>query len=175
MSNILPYLETLAPAMVISTTVSVITSSTILITTWFVNKITQKSLLALETKGKTPKGLAFLINKTVKFAIYGIGIMTALDKLGIQITPILASLGVGGLAVSFAMKDSLTNIISGVMLMLYRPFSIDDYIEFKTSSKDFEGKIISIDLRYTTLETDDNKTLVPNSIIVSTPIVIIKK
>lgn len=145
-----------------------------LMATWFINKTIQKSFRMVTQKRNLPQGISFLIGKTIKFIIYSVGAITALKTINIEITPILASLGVGGLAVSFALKDALGNIISGVMVMLYRPFSVGDYIEFKTSSKEFGGKITGIDLRYTTLETESNKTLVPNSVIVSTPVVVKK-
>lgn len=147
---------------------------TTLMATWFINKTVQKSFNVIVQLRHLPQGLSFLISKIIKFIIYSVGTITTLKTINIEITPILASLGVGGLAVSFALKDALGNIISGIMVMLYRPFSIGDHIEFKTSSKDFNGKITGIDLRYTTLETEGNKTLVPNSVIVSTPVVVKK-
>lgn len=147
----------------------------ILLATWVVNKIIQTSLNAIEKKGDIPTELFYLIRKIIKVVIYIIGLITALDHMDARVDTILTSLGVGGLAIGFALKDSLTNIISGIIIIAYRPFSIGDYIKIQLVSGHFEeGKVIAINFRYVTMEVNNNRTIIPNYTIVSTPIVVSK-
>ena len=147
---------------------------TILIVTKVISSIIQRPLVALEKKGAVPPELAILINKTIKIIIYAIGLVTALAQLGIDISTILTSLGIGGLALSFALKDALTNIISGVIIIAYRPFVIGNHISLKPSSSGSlcEGKVTGINFRYVTIQSLDNKIFIPNSIAASTPVVV---
>ena len=78
----------------------------------------------------------------------------------------MASLGLTGFAVGFALKDSISNLLSGVLILIHRPFSVGDTIKVKT----FEGLVSAIDLRYTQLERDGEKILVPNSLLFTNPI-----
>jgi len=146
----------------------------ILIVTWIVNKNIQRPLNAIEKKGTVPPELAILINKTIKTVIYLLGIVTALAQLGVEVYTILASLGIGGLAISFALKDALTNIVSGVIIIAYRPFGLNDHISLRVSSSGtlFEGRVIDMNFRYVTLEHEGNKTLIPNSTAVSVPVIV---
>jgi len=154
----------------------IIAASLILLATWIINILVQRSLNLVEKKGDYPVELFFLIRKIIKFVIYIIGLVTALEHLNAKVDTILTSLGVGGLAIGFALKDSLTNVVSGVVIIAYRPFSIGDYILLKTTEKtSFEGKIVGINFRYVTMEVDGNRTIIPNSTIVSSPVIVINK
>ena len=85
-----------------------------------------------------------------------------LGILGVQMSTIVAVLGAAGAAIALALKDSLANIAGGVMIIVTKPFSRDDYIDIGTVS----GKVKDIDLFLTTLRTYDNKTItVPNGLV----------
>ena len=75
--------------------------------------------------------------------------------MGVQMSTIVAVLGAAGAAIALALKDSLANIAGGVMIIVTKPFSRDDYIDIGTVS----GKVKDIDLFLTTLRTYDNKTI----------------
>ncbi len=95
-------------------------------------------------------------------------IIAALDQLGIQTTSLLAVLGAAGLAVALAMKDSLANFSSGVMLIIFRPFKAGDWIE----AAGIAGTVEEVRTFSTILRTGDNRAIiVPNSQIYSGPIV----
>ena len=98
-----------------------------------------------------------------------IGLVTALGTLGIDVSAIVASLGLTGFAVGFALKDSISNLLSGVLILIHRPFDVGDTIKVKS----FEGLVSTIDLRYTRLERDGEKILVPNSLLFTNPISIL--
>ena len=84
----------------------------------------------------------------------------ALSALGVSIGPMMAALGAGGFIVGFASQKTLGSFASGMMIMVYRPFDVDDYV----SVAGVEGKVKEMSLVSTTLLTIDNKVLViPNT------------
>ena len=92
-----------------------------------------------------------------------LGLITALGTLGVNISAIVAGLGLTGFAFGFAFKDMLSNFISGALIFIYEPFKLGDTIEVEGKT----GKVIDINRRYVTIEAEDQKVLVPNSISVS--------
>ncbi len=93
-----------------------------------------------------------------KIVIFLIGLAT----LGVNIGPLIASLGVAGFIVGFALKDTLSNLAAGVMIMFYRPFEKGDSVELLGGR--VKGQVRSIDVPATILESPDGKmVLVPNS------------
>ena len=100
-----------------------------------------------------------------------LGIITALGTIGINISAIVAGLGLTGFALGFAFKDTISNLLSGVLILLYRPFNINDRIKVAG----FEGKVLSVDLRYTKLETENSIVLIPNSKCFTDPVVVFSK
>lgn len=86
-------------------------------------------------------------------------IVAALDQLGVDTTSFIAVLGAAGLAVGLALKDSLQNFASGVMLILFRPFKLGDFIEAGGA----EGVVEEIKIFSTQLRTPDNReVIIPN-------------
>jgi small conductance mechanosensitive channel len=89
-----------------------------------------------------------------------LGILIALSQLGLDLGPVLAGLGVAGFIVGFALQDTLSNFASGMMILIYRPFDVDDLVE---AGGEF-GTVSALSLVSTTLLTIDNQRLVvPNS------------
>ena len=106
----------------------------------------------------------------VKNLMVIVGFITALGTMGINISAIVAGLGLTGFAFGFAFKDMLSNFISGILIFIYEPFSLGDIIEVEGK----KGKVIDINLRYVTIESENQNILVPNSISVSKVIIIEK-
>ncbi|GHA52043.1 mechanosensitive ion channel domain-containing protein [Photobacterium aphoticum] len=89
-----------------------------------------------------------------------IGLLFALAQVGLDLTPILTGFGVAGVIIGFALQDTLSNFASGMMLLIYRPFDVDDFVEAGGTS----GKVSHMSLVSTTIKTFDNQILiVPNS------------
>ena len=89
-------------------------------------------------------------------------VLTAVNALGVPTTNFLAIVGAAGLAIGLALKDSLANFSSGVMLVFFRPFRVSDMVKAAGN----EGTVESIGMFSTVLKTADNATLiVPNSLI----------
>jgi small conductance mechanosensitive channel len=89
-----------------------------------------------------------------------IGILMALSQIGISLGPMLAGLGVAGFVVGFALQDTLGNFAAGSMILIYRPYDVDDFVEVAGVA----GLVKKMSLVSTTITTYDNQTLVvPNS------------
>jgi small-conductance mechanosensitive channel len=76
-----------------------------------------------------------------------------------------------GFALSFALKDALSNVLAGAMILLYRPFTTGSRI----SVGGFQGEVTQIDLRYTRLKSAEQDVLLPNSTLLTTPIVVLSR
>jgi len=100
------------------------------------------------------------ISKTLKVFLVFTLILVLAQNMGYSISGLIASLGIGGLAVAMAAKDSISNIFGSIMILLDRPFTIGDWIK----TKDFEGVVEEVGFRSTRIRTFA-KTLVnvPNS------------
>ncbi len=95
-----------------------------------------------------------------RIIIFGMGILIILNSLGISITPILATLGVGGLAVALALQDTLSNLFSGFHILLAKQVRVGDYIKLDSGE---EGYVIDINWRTTKIRMlPNNVVLVPN-------------
>jgi len=101
-------------------------------------------------------------------AMLVIVIVAALQSLGVPTTSVMAVLGAAGLAIGLALKDSLSNIASGVMLIVQRPFHVGDFVQ----AAGLEGTVDQIRVFQTRMRTADNRTvIVPNSLITTAPII----
>ena len=104
-----------------------------------------------------------VLSSIIKNIMLIVGLITALGTLGVNISAIVAGLGLTGFAFGFAFKDMLSNFISGSLIFIYEPFKLGDTIEVEGKT----GEVIDINLRYVTIEAEDQKVLIPNSISVS--------
>ncbi len=108
------------------------------------------------------KELLILCIKVFKGIVILIAITLVLSHLGINITAILSTLGIGGLAFAMAAKDSLSNFFGGLNIMIDRIFKMGDWIKID----DIEGTVVEIGLRSTTVRTFDNALIImPNSLV----------
>lgn len=91
-------------------------------------------------------------------------VLAALGKLGVQTTSFIAILGAAGLAIGLALQDSLSNFAAGVMVVLFRPYKVGDFVEAGGVS----GSVEEVQIFTTVLNTPDNKkVIIPNGQIVS--------
>lgn len=123
---------------------------------YFVSGRVKKILL----KALKDEMLAGFMSKVVLVAIIVIVAVATLGTMGVQTTSIIAALGAAGLAIALALKDSLSNLASGIMLVVLRPFTKEDTVEIGSSI----GIIEDISLFYTYMRTPDGKLVVlPNT------------
>ncbi|MGJ1267731.1 mechanosensitive ion channel family protein [Sphingobacterium spiritivorum] len=88
------------------------------------------------------------ISSMLKFVLYALLILTAASTMGIQTTSFIAALSAFGLAVGMALQGSLSNFAGGVLILMFRPFEVGDYV---SSANGSAGTVERIDLLYTTL------------------------
>lgn len=105
---------------------------------------------------------ASLLSNVAKIAVLVLGTLILLQTLGIEITPILTTLGVGGIAVGLALQDTLANLFSGFYLIISKQVRTGDYV--KLADGNHEGYVTDITWRNTTIkELSNNVIIVPNS------------
>lgn len=136
---------------------------------FFIGKWISKSVVkilgkALRKVGGVDEILVKFLENIVYYALLTVVIIAALNKLGIATTSFLAILGAAGLAVGLALKDSLGNFASGVMIVLFKPFKAGDSVVAGGVS----GTVTEVTIFNTVFLTADNqKIIVPNSSITS--------
>lgn len=124
---------------------------------WLTIRIILNSFLARSDQDKTSK---LLIVNITKFSILILGGVYALKAGGLDVGAVLGSLGIAGITIGFAARDAFSNLISGVLIYIDRPFIIGDLVEVE----DHYGKVEAITLRSTRIITPDGRMLaVPNA------------
>ncbi|MBE0501777.1 MAG: mechanosensitive ion channel family protein [Desulfuromonadales bacterium] len=122
---------------------------------------------AKKTESVLDDQLLPFIRKSLKTFVVMMAIIMIIQNLGYSISGLLASLGIGGLAVALAAKDTLSNIFGSMMIILDRPFKIGDWIK----GGEMEGTVEEIGFRSTKIRTFANTLItVPNSIIANLPL-----
>lgn len=116
-------------------------------------------LLSGKIKEAIPR-TTILTNITKVFVLI-IGILIILNALGISIAPILAGLGIGGLAVALALQDTLSNLFAGLQIIVSRQLKPGDYVQLSSGE---EGYVVDITWRNTTIrELSNNLIIIPNA------------
>ena len=131
---------------------------------WAVNKIVALLGKVLrKVKGMDETLIKFLEN-IVYYALMIVVLLTALGKLGVETTSFLAILGAAGLAISLALKDSLGNFASGVMIIMFKPFKVGDVV----TAAGVTGSVSEVGIFNSVFTTPDNqKIIIPNGAITS--------
>ncbi len=134
---------------------------------WIARAVTN-TVGRLMKKGGLDESLVDFLGNLIYAALLVVVIIAALDKLGVDTTSVMAIFATAGLAVGLALKDSLGNLAAGVMLVLFKPFKLGDFIE----AGGVTGVVETIRIFSTLLKTPDNREItVPNGQIYSGTIV----
>jgi small conductance mechanosensitive channel len=111
-------------------------------------------------RGSADATLVPFIAKLVYYAVLAVVVIAALNRLGVATTSVVAIFGAAGLAVGLALQGTLSNFASGVMLLVFRPFDLGDFVD----AGGITGSVVEIGMFATTLKTPDNiKIVIPNS------------
>ncbi len=133
---------------------------------WLAHKISRLITKLLE-KNNIDATLVNFLESIIYYTFLIVVIIATAGQLGINTTSFITIVGAAGLAIGLALKDSLSNFASGVMLILFRPFRVGDFV----TAGGVSGTVVSIALFNTTLNTPDNqRVIVPNSGITSSVI-----
>lgn len=135
-----------------------------LIGTALIKKTTKHALNADDESSSTfqqkIRTLVGIINSIWGFVVFGIVFLMILSSWGLDISPILTGAGILGLAIGFGSQTLVKDIVSGFFIIVENQFNVGDYIQ----TAGFEGNVVEMKLRTTTLKTSDGKIhIIPNS------------
>ena len=120
------------------------------------------SVIEKRSSGKIDAGAKSFIISFISIALKVILIVSGAAILGVPMTAMVTVLGSAGLAIGLALQGSLSNIAGGVIILIFKPFKVGDYI----SAASLSGTVLSVSIFYTTIVTPDNKKIViPNGTI----------
>ncbi|MDR3309270.1 MAG: mechanosensitive ion channel family protein [Tannerella sp.] len=139
----------------------------VLTVTWFTARLltmsVEDSIRSNEAKTYHGKRIATkhtpLVKRSVNLIVWIVGIAIGLHNIGMEITTLLGTLGIGGIAFALAAQDTIKNVIGGVIILSDKPFNIGDRIKFDA----IEGEVSDIGIRSTVIRTDDKRlVIIPN-------------
>lgn len=132
---------------------------------FFISRIVRRKAIAHPRIDTTLGAFLALI---IRYALIIVVLIVFLQQFGVQTTSLVAVLGASALAIGLALQGTLTNVASGIMLAIVRPYHIGDFVEINGR----EGTVTDLDLFFTRLRSLDERTvLVPNGQAVANPIV----
>lgn len=124
---------------------------------WIMNRMKKAKLL-----GHAEGAVRSFVLSFSSVALKTLLIITVAAYLGVPMTSIVALVGSAGVAMGLALQGGLSNIASGIMILMFRPFSVGDYI----SVSDFKGTVHSVGIFHTVLMTmDQTRVIIPNSVL----------
>lgn len=127
---------------------------------YLVAHVGQRVIAVAAPRVKADTGVVLLLSRVYYYGVLTFGLITALGTAGVNVSALVAGLGLTGFALGFALKDVLSNLVSGIMLLVYRPFQIGDQIRMG----DYEGTIETIRMRDTVLRSFDGRyVIIPNT------------
>ena len=126
-----------------------------------------KGLSKLRSVGRLDETARLYINNIIKAVLYTALIMTIVAELGVPVSSLIAILATAGAAIGLALQGALANFAGGLMLLIFRPFSVGDYIV----SGENQGYVKSISLVYTVIRTFDNRLImIPNGTLMNSDV-----
>jgi len=150
-------------------TESIVAAIVVLVGFWLASLVIKKVAEKFFLSRKIDEALARFLIRVIRIGLVSMGVVTALGTLGFDTSTIAAGLGLTGLALGIALKDISSNAVSGIMLLLFRPFRHRDRIKVG----EFEGTVCDIDLRYTHLRTEGRVIFVPNSMMFANAVTVV--
>ena len=127
---------------------------------YFLAKLARKASLKLFSLRKVDKTISLFISKMLYYAIIVVALIATLSKVGVQTASLIAIIGAAGLAVAFSLRSSLSNLASGILLIVFRPFKVGDFIAISGEN----GSVEEIGILYTIIVTPQNlEVIIPNT------------
>jgi small-conductance mechanosensitive channel len=131
---------------------------------WLAALIGRRLIAVAAPRVRADTSVVLLLSRLYYYGVLIFGAITALGTAGLNVSALVAGLGLTGFALGFALKDVLSNFVSGVMLLAYRPFHIGDVIEMG----EFAGTIESVRIRDTLVRGEDGRLIIiPNTKLVT--------
>jgi small-conductance mechanosensitive channel len=126
---------------------------------WLVGSAIQRLVARVVAARSLSPDLVLFLGRSAKLVLIAFGAVTALGTLGLDVTALVAGLGLAGFALGFALKDMISNALSGILILVYKPFRRGDQITVDSN----QGVVVEINLRYTVLGGEDQRILIPNA------------
>ncbi len=134
----------------------------------FIIKNVKKLMTRKEQESSLDATLAVILRNVVNLVLYGILIFTIVEILGVPMTSVMALIASCGLAIGLSLQGALSNFAGGLIIILFKPFKVGDYIESNSS----QGTVKDINMFYTVLVTlDNNRISIPNGELMNSSIV----
>ena len=140
--------------------VSLILSAITVVIARIIAAIIRRTLFSVSKK--VPKFtllMAGLVSKIISFIIWVITVVVILGFFGVDLTPVLAGLGITGVVLGFALQESIASLFSGIMIAINNPFRVGDWVDIG----DVSGTVTSMDIMCVTLTSGDNKKITINN------------
>ena len=109
-----------------------------------------------------------MFGQLVRLGLLAVGAVVVLGTLGINVSALVAGLGLTGLVIGLALNQIMSNALAGIMVIMYKPFRENDQIAVTT----FAGRVSAINLRFTTLEAGGKRMYIPNAMVISNVVVV---
>lgn len=139
----------------------------VLVGSWIINKLCRLSAVFL-MRTNLDMGLVWFLSLILKFVLRAILVLLALSVLGINMTSTITAIGASLVTIGLVLKDSLSNFVSGLLLVINKPIRVGDYIEFEN----VKGTVTKIETIFTTLNSQEGRSIIiPNFRLVSNNIV----
>ena len=142
----------------------------IVVVAWLSADAARRIIARIGNLRKVDASLIYLFGQVARGAILAVAGIIVLGTLGIDVSALVAGFGLVGLAVGLALKEIISNVFAGIMVIVYKPFKENDRIAVTT----FEGRVAEINLRFTMLEAGDKRIYVPNAMVISNAVVVNK-
>jgi small-conductance mechanosensitive channel len=147
---------------------SVLTGIVLVLLFWIGARVARAVVLRMGSNRRVNADAVHILADGLKWTILTIGLITGLGTVGVDVSALIAGLGLTGLALGIALKDVVSNSIAGIMILIYKPFQRHD----RLTVTGLEGTVVQIDLRYTTLETAEQRILIPNANLLTNSIIV---
>jgi small-conductance mechanosensitive channel len=135
---------------------------------WLGGIVAGRVIVRVGTARKIDASLSHLLGRSAKIALVLFGAISGLGTCGIDVSALVAGLGLTGFALGFALKDIISNTLAGALVIIYKPFQVDDQITVAS----LRGTVKEIDLRYTTLDAEGKKVFVPNAMVFNSAVTV---
>lgn len=135
---------------------------------FFLGPFVKRQIMRLHNQKGIDEGVLTFTGSMANTAIRFTGFIVALGQLGVDMSVIVGAFSAVGLGVSLALKENMSNVASGMQILITKPFKVGDYI----ACDNLEGTVTSIEIMFTTLKTvDQQQVVIPNTVLISQAVI----
>lgn len=156
---------------IMSNSIDYIVAILLLIVGYYIAKFLKHFVVAILERAQYDKTVTGFLSQLVYYGVFFLFILSALNRMGVPAASFVAAIGAMGLAIGLALQNNLANFASGLLILMFKPFRIGDWVQV-SGSADIVGRVDKIGLLYTTIMTRENRAiLTPNSQLTSNAVI----